>query len=208
MGCVFQIIRSFIYADRFARYDLGSQLGIRREHTMKPDEVEPGPWHESSQTLHELELRHDDVGSAVSVGAFQLQYDIAGTVEFESFIGDGGAGDVAAQLLELVALIHSAAHRGMEAEPLLVGTVLGRLRLKAGTECNAIGTGGRLQRRHGIIGIIIFGESSPPLRSEDQKPVRVNNFMMRFMIWFRSVCNCSVVGARTGWNTGPSSVMR
>jgi hypothetical protein len=27
-----------------------------------------------------------------------LQYDIAGAVEFEPFIGDGGAGDVAVQL--------------------------------------------------------------------------------------------------------------
>ncbi len=73
------------------------------------------------------------MGSAVPVGAFQLQYDITGAVEFEPFIGDGRAGDIAAQLLELITLIHSAAHRGVEAEPLLVDTELWRiLRLKAG----------------------------------------------------------------------------
>ena len=91
--------------------------------------------------------------------------------EFEPFIGDGGACDIAAQLLEFVALIHGAAHRGMEAEPLLVDTELWRiLRIKArdglqakhlltraGSECNAIGTVGRLQRRHGIICVIGFG---------------------------------------------------
>ena len=50
-----------------------------------------------------------------SEGAFHLQYDITGTIEFEPFIGDGGAGDIAAQLFELVALTSGAAHRSMEA---------------------------------------------------------------------------------------------
>ena len=91
---------------------------------MEAYEVEPGPWHEGGQALHELEWRHDDVGSTVPVRAFELQYDITSAVEFESFIGDGRAGDVAAQLLELVTLIHGATHRGMEAEALLIDTVL------------------------------------------------------------------------------------
>ena len=95
MGCIVQIICGVVDAERSARYDLGSQLGVGREHTMKPDEVEPGPWHEGGQALHKFQWRHDDVGGAVPVGAFQLQYDIAGTVEFEPFIGDGGAGDIA-----------------------------------------------------------------------------------------------------------------
>ena len=61
-----------------------------------------------------------------------MQYDITGTVEFEPFIGDGRAGNIAAQLFELVALIHGAAHRRVEAEALLVDTVLWRiLRLNA-----------------------------------------------------------------------------
>ena len=71
---------------------------------MKPYEVEPGPWHKRCQALHQLQWRHDDVGGTVPVGAFQLQYDITGAVEFEPFIGDGGACDVAAQLLEFVTL--------------------------------------------------------------------------------------------------------
>ena len=36
------------------------------------------------------------LGGPVVVGALELQHDIAGTVECQSFIGDGGAGDVAA----------------------------------------------------------------------------------------------------------------
>ncbi len=83
--------------------------------------------------LHERQWRHDDVGGAILIRAFQLQYNVTGAVGFEPFIGDGRAGDVAAQLLELVALIHGAAHRGVEAEALLVDTQLWRiLRLQAG----------------------------------------------------------------------------
>ncbi len=144
---------------------------------MESNEVEPGPWHKRGQALHELQWCHDDVGGAILIRAFQLQHNITGAVEFEPFIGDGRAGDVAAQLLELVALIHGAAHRRVEAEPLLVDTALWRiLRLEAGdglqaqhlltrarSECNAIGTSGRLQRRHGVIGFIRFGHISHTL---------------------------------------------
>ena len=148
---------------------------------MKSYEVEPGPWYEGGQALHKFQWPHHDVGGTVAVRAFELQYDITGAVEFEPFIGDGGAGDVAALLLEFVALIHGAAHLGVEAEPLLVGAAfLGRLRIKAGdglqaqhlltrawTECNAVGAGRQLQRCHGRIHIG-FGESTPPLRSDSQ----------------------------------------
>ena len=73
------------------------------------------------------------MGSAVPIRAFALQDDITGTVEFEPFIGDGGTGDVAAQLLALVALTSGAMHCGVKAEPLLVDTALWRiLRLQAG----------------------------------------------------------------------------
>ena len=177
MGCSVLIIRGVIDGDRPARYDLGSQLGIRREHTMKPYEVESGPWYEGGQALHELQRGHNDVGGTVPIGAFQLQHDITSAVEFEPVIGDGGTGDIAAQLFELVALTSGAAHRGVEAEALLVSTALWRilrfkagdglqaqhLMTRAGSECNTVGAGGRLQRRHGIIGIIRFGHVSHPL---------------------------------------------
>ena len=63
-----------------------------------------------------------------------------GGCEIRPFRGDRktvpvtGAGDIAAQLLEFVTLIHGAAHFGAEAESLCVGTeLLGRLRIKAST---------------------------------------------------------------------------
>ena len=154
-----QLIGGFTDIDRPTKHDLGTQLGVGGEHTMESYEVEPGPWYKRGQALHELQWRHNDVGGAILIRAFQLQYNVTGAVEFEPFIGDGGACNIAAQLLEFVTLIHGAAHRGVEAEPLLVDTVLWRiLRLKAGhglqaqhlltrtgSECNTVGTGGRLQ---------------------------------------------------------------
>ena len=53
--------------------------------------------------------------------------------EVEPFIGNGGASDVSAQLFQFFALIHGAAHLGVKAEPLRVGTALfGRLHLTTG----------------------------------------------------------------------------
>ena len=135
------------------------------------NKVESGPWHAGGQGLHEFERRHDDVGGPVLVGAFELEYDIAGAVEFEPFMGDGRAGD-----RQFIALIHGTAHLGVEAEPLGVGTaLLGRLPIKARdglqsqhlltgawSECNALRAGRRLQRGHGIIGIR-FGHVGHPL---------------------------------------------
>ncbi len=60
---------------------------------METNEIEPGTWHEGGQALHKFQWRHHDVGGAVLVRAFELQYDIAGAVEFKPFIGDGGVCD-------------------------------------------------------------------------------------------------------------------
>ena len=49
------------------------------------------------QALHEFQRRHDDMRGAVAVGALQLQHDIASPIALEPFVGDRGAGDIAAQ---------------------------------------------------------------------------------------------------------------
>ena len=51
------------------------------------------------------------MGGAVFVGTFQLEYDLAGAITFEPFVGDGRPGDVAAELLEFFTLIDAPAHR-------------------------------------------------------------------------------------------------
>ena len=82
------------------------------------NEVEPGPWQQGGQTLPEFERGDEDMSSSIFIGAFQLQHDITGAVECEPFVGDSGAGDVAAQLLKLIALIQGTPYLGVEAEPL------------------------------------------------------------------------------------------
>jgi hypothetical protein len=56
------------------------------------------------------------MGGAVFECTLQLQHDIAGAVTLEPFIGDRRAGDIAAEMLQLLALIGALAHRRMEAE--------------------------------------------------------------------------------------------
>jgi hypothetical protein len=67
------------------------------------------------------------VGGTVLIRALESQHDIAGTIEFEPFIGDGGTGDVAVKLLQFFVLIHGAAHLGVEAESLFADTTLFRV---------------------------------------------------------------------------------
>jgi len=45
------------------------------------------------------------MGGAVFVGTLQLQYHVAGAVTLEPFVGDRRAGDIAAQVLQFLALI-------------------------------------------------------------------------------------------------------
>ncbi len=72
MRCPVRIYSGVIINDRPARRDQGTDLGIRGERAVEPNEVEPGPWHQGGQTLHEFERGHDDMGGAVLVRAFEL----------------------------------------------------------------------------------------------------------------------------------------
>ena len=116
------------------------------------------------------------MGGAVLKRALESQHNIAGAVEFEPFIGDGGSGDVVALLFKFVALIHGAAHLGVEAESLFTDTAfLGVLHVNAGDrfqaqyflarpgfESDAVGVSGRLQWRYGGTRIG-FGQVEHPL---------------------------------------------
>ncbi len=72
---------------------------------MEANQMQPGARHQCGQALQELQRRHDDVGGAVAVGAFELQHHLAGAIAFEPLVGNGGAGDGAAQAFELLALM-------------------------------------------------------------------------------------------------------
>ena len=100
--------------------DLTAQLRVGRQYAMEANEMETRARHEGGQALHELQRLHDDMGGAVFVGTLQLQYDLAGTVMLETFVGDGRPGDVAAELLQFFTLIGAPAHRRVQAKAVRV----------------------------------------------------------------------------------------
>ena len=92
------------FALRRARHDRRAQPGIGREHAVKADQVQARTWHQCGQALHEFQRRHHDVRGAVAPGALELEKDLAFAIAAESFVGDRGARDVAAQAFEFLAL--------------------------------------------------------------------------------------------------------
>src|SRR5262245_42141056 len=104
--------------------DFTAQLRVRRQHTVETDQMETRARHQSRQAFHELQRLHDDMGGAVFVRTLQLQYDLAGAVTLEPFVGDGRPGDIAAELLEFFTPIGAPAHRRMEAKAVRVDTQL------------------------------------------------------------------------------------
>jgi len=72
---------------------------------MEANQMQPGTRDQCGQALHELQRRHHDMGGAVAPGALELEHDLAGWIALEPFVGDGRAGDIAAQAFELLALM-------------------------------------------------------------------------------------------------------
>src|SRR5919106_5428046 len=146
------------------------------------------------------------MSGAVFVGALQWQHDLAGAVTLEPFIGDRRAGDIAAQVLKLLALIGAPAHRRMQAKAVRVDTqFLGgrpgcaRQALQAQhllpsswPERNTIGARRRLQRqKRGIR--VRFGEVGHAPCSSMGNPWPVNNRMTCVMILSSRAYSSSMV---------------
>ena len=98
---------------RWTRNDRRAQLGVGREHAMEANQMQPRTRDQCGQPLHELQRRHHDMGGAVAVGALELQHDLARWIALEPFVGNGRAGDIAAQAFELLALMGATAYRRM-----------------------------------------------------------------------------------------------
>src|SRR3954467_15997941 len=60
------------------------------------------------------------MGGAVAPGALELQHDLACAIALEPLVGNGRAGDIAAQAFELLALMGVTAYCGMQAETVRV----------------------------------------------------------------------------------------
>ena len=63
-----------------------------------------------------------NVRGVVTPGCLQPEHHMPGAVDLNTLVGQRRARDIAAQLLECLAVIGSAAHRRVQAETLLVGT--------------------------------------------------------------------------------------
>ena len=105
---------------RWTRHDRRTQPGIGRQHPMKTDQMQARARHQRGQALHEFQRRHPDVRGAVAPRAFELQYDIPRSIALEPLVGDRGAGDVAAQAFEFIALMGATAHPGVQTEPVRI----------------------------------------------------------------------------------------
>ena len=94
---------------------------MRGEYAVEANQVQARTGKERGEALQEFQRRHHDMGGAVLIGALQLQHRLASTVALEPFVGNGRAGDIAAQLFECLALIGAATHRRVQAKAVRVG---------------------------------------------------------------------------------------
>ena len=78
---------------------------------MEANQMQPGTRDKCGQALHELQRRHHDMGGAVAVGTLELEHELAGAIALEPFVGNGRAGDIAAQAFKLLALMGGTADR-------------------------------------------------------------------------------------------------
>ena len=102
-------------------YHQRAQPGVGRQHAVEANQVQPRPWHQRGQALHELQRRHDQMRGAVAPGCLELEHHLPGGVGLHAFVGQCRAGDVAAQLFQRLAVFGRAAHRSVQAEPIVVG---------------------------------------------------------------------------------------
>ena len=115
--------------------------------------------HQRGQALHEFQRQHLDVRGAVAPGALELQHDITSAIALESFVGDRGARDVAAQAFKFLTLMGATAYPSMQAEAMRIsaqrprgflvpaghGAQAQHLLSGARPQRNPIGAGGSLQ---------------------------------------------------------------
>jgi hypothetical protein len=71
------------------------------------------------------------MGGPIPVAAYEPHHGLAGAIELEPSIGNRGAGDVAAQAFELLALMHATNYRRGS----LINTPLAQVRFIPPTVC-------------------------------------------------------------------------
>lgn len=105
-------VGAFVFAQALLGIEHVAFFSVAHKHRSVP----------TGAVVFEMPL-HDDMGSAVFVGALQLQDDLAGAVTLSRWLAMT-PGDVAAELLEFLTLIGAPAQRRMEAKAVPVGSQL------------------------------------------------------------------------------------
>ena len=108
--------------------DAVAVLEVRGEHAVVPGEMGAGAWNEGGEAGDEVDGVEHDMSGAVPEGVFEPIHDLPAVIDREAFVGDGRAGDVAAQAFEGVPVTGWAARAGMEGESRELGDaeVVGR----------------------------------------------------------------------------------
>ena len=73
---------------------------------MEANEMEAGTRDEGGQALQEFKRCHDDMRSAIAVGGFELQDDVAFLSASQPFVAQGGTADVATEIV--IVTLHMA----------------------------------------------------------------------------------------------------
>ena len=96
--------------------DAAAVLAVRGEHAVVSGEMGAGAWDEGREAGNEVDGVEHDMGGAVPEGVLESIHDLGAVIDREAFVGDGGAGDVAAQAFEGVAFMGFAHGAGMDGE--------------------------------------------------------------------------------------------
>ena len=97
--------------------DAVAVLAVRGEHAVVSGEMGAGAWNEGGEAGDEVDGVEHDMSGAVPEGVLEPIHDLPTVIDREAFVGDGGAGDVAAQAFEGVPVMGFAHGAGMEGEP-------------------------------------------------------------------------------------------
>ena len=105
-----------------------------------------------------------DVRGAVTPGCLQPEHHLPGAVDLNTLVGQRRARDVAAQLLERLAVSGSAAHGGVQAFALLFGAGNGLIAIVRGGLVPELFGRTRVGRVGGLIaGISLMARAAAPL---------------------------------------------
>jgi len=101
--------------------DLGAPAGAGGEDAVVEQQVHPRTGDEGSQLLEELDGLEEEVGGAIAPDRFEFDEDAAVRAEAETVLGERGAKEIAAELLEAGGIVGGDPDVGVQVEAVEVG---------------------------------------------------------------------------------------